>query len=461
MKMTAAEVASWVGGALEAGREDALLETVSIDSRTTEPDDLFFAIVGPHHDGHRFVGEALARGAAGVVLSGPIGIERPAVRIRVADTTRALQDLASAVRRQTGIKVVAITGSMGKTTTKEAAAAALRARHRVLKSEKNLNNLWGVPLSLLRHRNEDVAVLELGMSAPGEIARLTEITDPDVGVLMNVAEVHRQFFPSLEAIARAKGELFDGLPDGSVAVVNADDALAVAEARRFSGRQIRFGFDERADMRATNLRHVRDGVVFNAHHGSEQAEVRARLYGRHNVYNLLAALAVAVAVDLPLASAANELAGLDPAPHRGERIRFRNGILVIDETYNSNPTALEMVLTAFGDEDADRRIAVLGDMLELGERSEVLHLESGRQAAGAGIDLLIGVGPLGRFIVEGARRAGMPESALVTVDGAEQAGEWLLDRIEAGDVMLFKASRGVGLERGLDILRKHFEMESV
>jgi UDP-N-acetylmuramoyl-tripeptide--D-alanyl-D-alanine ligase len=349
---------------------------------------------------------------------------------------------------------------MGKTTTKEITAAALSARFRVLKSEKNLNNHYGVPLSVLKHRNEEVAVLELGMSAPGEIARLTEMTQPDVGVLTNVSDVHREFFPSLEAIARAKGELLDGLSDTAVAVVNGDDPLVVEQARRFRGRQIRYGLSVSADVFADHVVRTEEGLRFAAHRGGEGVEVRAPLFGRHNVYNLLAALAVASAFELPWEDVVEKLAGLGPAPHRGERLRFREDFLVIDETYNSNPAALASVLDSFAEEAAPRRIAVLGDMLELGERAESAHLESGTKAADSNLTFLLGVGPLGSLIVEGARQAGMKASRLARVETAEEAGQWVADHLRAGDVILLKASHGVGLDRALEVLRTEFTLES-
>jgi UDP-N-acetylmuramoyl-tripeptide--D-alanyl-D-alanine ligase len=480
--MTLAQAASWMGGALEAGAGDLSFEKVSIDSRTLEAGQLFFAIIGPNHDGHRFIEQAFERGAIGVVASKETALSPSAARakrepdergarralmnapeplIRVSDTTRALQDLAAMVRQESGMKVVAITGSMGKTTTKEATALALGGRFRVLKSEKNLNNEYGLPLSILRHHDENVGVFELGMSAPGELARLTEIAKPDVGVLTNVAEVHREFFPSLEAIARAKGELFDGLPDEAVSVVNADDPLVLSEARRFAGRQIRFGLHDGADVRVVRFLREDEGIRFSVRYEDQEAEVRAPVCGKHNVYNLLAALTVAVVLGLPLAVAAMELAELTPPPHRGQRVRLGEGIVIIDETYNSNPAALGSVLESFAEERARRRVAVLGDMLELGDRAEVLHRESGRKAAQSGLDLLIGVGPLGRFIVQEACRAGMSDTSTLFAETAADAAELLADRIESGDIVLLKASRGVGLDHALDVLRARFGVETI
>lgn len=459
MKLTLAEAAPMMGGVLSAGGPGEGFSGVSIDSRTIRAGELFFAIVGKHQDGHRFVKEALGRGASCVVVSASVPVGPEVGVIRVSDTTVALQELAGAVRRQAGLKVVAITGSMGKTTTKEATAAALSARFSVLKSEGNLNNLYGLPLSLLRYAGEEAAALELGMSAPGEIRRLASIALPDVGVLTNVAEVHREFFPSLEAIAEAKGELFSELPSTGVAVVNADDPLVMSQARRFVGRTIPFGLGVSAELRADAIERTPRGMRFSARDAGGQAFVECVLVGHHNVYNLLAALGAARALGLSLEEASRPLAALRPASHRGERIRFREGFLVIDETYNANPKAVEAALDALQSEPAERRIAVLGDMREVGSRAEVLHRESGRKAAESGVLLLIGVGPLGKFIVEGGRAAGMAESQLRHADAPELAGALLAEEVRAGDVILLKASRGVALERAVAMLSSRFHAE--
>jgi UDP-N-acetylmuramoyl-tripeptide--D-alanyl-D-alanine ligase len=454
VKSTAGELARLMGGEVEVGASGAPFEGgVSIDSRTIGPRELFFAIIGPRHDGHAFVADAMKRGAAGVVASKRVEVAPPAFLIRVPDTTRALQDLARGVREKQAMRVVGITGSMGKTTTKEAAARAIGCAKRVLKTEGNLNNDYGLPLTLLRVSDEEVAVLEMGMSAAGEIARLTEIAKPDVGVLTNVAEVHLEFFESLSAIARAKGELFEGLRPEAVAVVNADDPLVLEQARRFAGRKIRFGVEGSADIRASEIRGTSSGLRFVVERGGETFEVETALRGRHNVYNLLAGLAAASALDVPFGAAASALAGLEPARHRGERLEFDGGFLVIDETYNSNPRALKAAIDSLAEEEAGRRIAVVGGMLELGERSEEMHRDAGRHAARRNLDRLVGVGDLGRLIVEGAREGGLSAERLLIVAGAAEAGELLRGELRAGDVVLLKASRGVALERAIEALR--------
>jgi UDP-N-acetylmuramoyl-tripeptide--D-alanyl-D-alanine ligase len=345
---------------------------------------------------------------------------------------------------------------MGKTTTKEAAASAIGSTKRVLKSEGNLNNFYGLPLSLLKLEDEEVAVLEMGMSAPGEIARLTEIARPEVGVLTNVAEVHLEFFGTVSAIADAKGELFRGLEADAIAVVNADDPLVLDQARRFSGRKVRFGVEEEADVRGSAIRATPEGLRFKAvFRGQpvEEVEIETVLRGRHNVYNLLAGLAAASALDVPFGDAARALSGLRPVYHRGERVDLGRGFVLVDETYNSSPRALRSTLEALVEEEAVRRVAVMGDMRELGERGVELHREVGRFAAGLPIELLVGVGALAAHILEGALEAGAAPSKLRSVSTAEEAGKLLLDELREGDVVLLKASRGIGLERAIDVVR--------
>ena len=305
------------------------------------------------------------------------------------------------------------------------------------------------------------------MSAPGEIARLTEIARPDVGVLLNVAEVHREFFPSLEAIAKAKGELFDGLAGEAVAVVNADDPLVLEEARRFSGRQVGFGIGERAELRARELVRTSNGMQFIAEledpageYPKEQTNVTSPLFGRHNVYNLLAALAASWALGLTLQEAAEQLWNLHPAARRGERIHFGDGPLVIDETYNSNPAAVKAALVSLMEEEASRQIAVLGDMLELGIVPRRFISSAAATSPKAKCLSSSVSGSLGATLVEGARRAGMPEDALFTAADALEAGELLTELASREDAVLLKASRGVRLEEAVTALRKRYPVES-
>ena len=463
MKLSAKEVARLTRGELLSGAGDADISGVSIDSRTVSPGELFIAIRGHHHDGHRFVASALERGASGVVVSEPVawgdapGDMLCAFCVRVADTSKALQELAHGVRKSSGVRIVAITGSMGKTTTKDAAATAIGAAHSVLKSEGNLNNLFGLPLSLLKLQDEDVAVLEMGMSEPGEIARLTEIAEPDVGVLTNVDAVHLEFFSSTAAIAEAKGELLVGLAEDAVAVVNADDPLVLEQARKFAGVKLSFAIDASADLEASEIRTTAAGLRFLAREGERVVEVASPLHGRHNIYNLLAGLAAARALDVPLDRAASALHTLAPARHRGERLSLPGGVLVIDETYNSSPRALACAIAALAEEAGGRRVAVVGDMLELGPQAEAFHREIGRDVAARRLGLVVGVGPLGRTIVDAAREAGMADANLLVYADAAAAGRELAAHLRENDVVLFKASRGMGLEKAIESVQKKME----
>ena len=424
------------GGRAPAAGGDVSIEGYSIDSRTLQPGDLFFAIVGPRHDGHDFVPQAFARGAAAAVVArGGAGVwtEAPAL-VRVRDTTAALQALGAHVRRSRPLRVVGITGSAGKTTAKELAAAVVATRHRTHRSEGNLNNAYGLPLALLRMSDDSqAAVLEMGMSTKGEIARLTEIADPDVGVLLNVLRVHLESFGSLEKIAAAKGELFAGLRRDAVAVYNADDRFAARLGRRFAGRSIPYGIAaRRAEVRAEDIRlEGLAGARFVLRCGDGRAPVRLALPGRHNVYNALAAAAAGTALGIDAAGIARGLESVRPAAMRGTLRRLSSGVELYDDSYNSNPAAMEGALALLREAaPRGRRILVSGDMLELGPFETRAHAQLGRQVAAAGIDLFVSVGPR-------SKRA---------ADAAE-AAPFVASEARDGDLVLVKGSRGMTMER--------------
>lgn len=454
MRLSAREVAALARGTLVVGPENAVVDSVSIDSRKIEGGDLFVAIEGPRFDGHDFVDRAIAAGALGVVVHKELTTDPGVFQVRVEDTTRALQDLAHGVRARAAAPVIAITGSMGKTTTKDAAAAAIAPERTVLKTEGNLNNHYGVPLTLLRLGDEEVVVLEMGMSAAGEIERLAEIARPDVGVLTNVSGVHLEFFESVEAIADAKGELYGALGDDATAVVNADDPLVLAQARRFEGRKLRYGLGEDVDLRARNIEASALGLQFVVEEREGSATVATPLHGRHNVHNLLAGIAAARAVGVSLESAVAGLRAIEPAAHRGERIELPGGLLVIDETYNANPRAVECALDELAETAAKRRVAVLGDMMELGPEAAALHERVGRHAARRGVHLLVGVGELSRHLLDGAVSEGLEASRTLWCRDAGEAADAVSTRVREGDVLLFKASRSIGLEEAIRGLRR-------
>jgi len=389
-------------------------------------------------DGHDFVEQALSKGAiAAVVRKDQLGrylVNTPL--LPVDDTLVALQTLATAVRRLWGKPLIGITGSTGKTTTKEAITHALSSRFRMLKSEGNFNNHFGLPLTLLRLEPEhDAAVIEMGMSHAGEIAALAKIAQPEIGVVTNVAPVHLEFFKSIGEIARAKYELVESLPAGGIAVLNADDEYVSQFGRDFHGKVVLYGLRTQADVRAENAKH----------------QASLPLVGAHNIYNALAAVAVGIERGLTLSEALGALATLAPADKRGEVVKLGN-ITIINDCYNSNPKALDAMVDALAAMPAKRRIVVAGEMLELGAAGEEMHRSSGRHMAERKIDVLVGVRGLAQSMVDSARESGMRAEFLAT---PQEAGEWLARETREGDVVLLKASRGVKLEQALEYWKSH------
>jgi len=423
----------------------------SIDSRTLQPGDLFFAVRGERLDGHDYVEAALAKGAvAAVVENRHLGrFAAQSQLLVVNDSLLALQRLGAAVRRLWGKPLIAVTGSAGKTTTKEAIAHVLEARHRVLKSHGNLNNHFGMPLQLLKLETEhEIAVIEMGMSHAGEITALARMAQPDCGVVTLVAPVHLEFFESVAAIARAKYELIESLHAGGIAVLNADDEYVSQFGRDFHGRVVTFGLHRPADVAAQNIesRGAR-GWTFDIAVDAERERATLPLLGEHSIYNALAGVAVGLQYGVPLQIAAETLATLSAGDKRGEILNIA-GATVINDCYNSNPKALDSMMRALAQIPGQRRIVVAGEMLELGPSGEAMHCEAGEHIAQYGIDLLLGVRGLAQAMVEGAKRAGLQAEFVST---PEEAGEWLGREVKPGDVVLLKASRGVRLERALEV----------
>jgi UDP-N-acetylmuramoyl-tripeptide--D-alanyl-D-alanine ligase len=459
MKISLEEVASILGGT--APGIYGFADGVSIDSRTLRPGDLFFAIRGKRLDGHQYVSAAFERGAAAAVVeSGFRGASRRALSgplIRVPDTTQALQSLARAMRRRWGRPVVGITGSTGKTTTKEMAAAVLARRFRVLKSSGNLNNEYGVPLTLLSLEPEhEMAVLELAMSAPGEIGALTQLAEPQVGVVTNVAPVHLQFFDSIEGIERAKRELVEGLAPGSTAILNFDDRRVRTFGKGFKGEVLTFGFGEGADFRATDVEVLPDASMKFRVKGSEvDAEFRVPLPGRHSVQNALAAIAVGVRFKVPAEEMQEALREFKTLQQRCEILTLPSGVTLVNDSYNSNPAAMETMLeTLAAWPGARRRIVLAGEMLELGPSSPEFHREVGRKCVRSGVEWLVAVRGDARYMLEGAREAGLPEAQSRFLETPEEAAEFVRKFLKSGDVLLVKGSRAVGLEKVIQLLRQ-------
>jgi UDP-N-acetylmuramoyl-tripeptide--D-alanyl-D-alanine ligase len=464
--LTTGELAAVTKGRMVSGAPDRRIGRVSIDSRSISEGDLFIAIRGDRFDGHEFVTAALAAGAAGaVVTTAPAAPEaghgRPApVLLKVEDTTRALQDIAREVRRRSGAKVVAITGSAGKTTTKELTAEFLSARYSVFRNKGNLNNHIGLPLSLLELRTRpEVAVVELGMNHPGEISTLVGIAEPDVRVWTNVGDAHLGFFVSADAIADAKGEILEGARPSDLLVANADDPRVMAHSSRFAGRRITFGVSEGADVRATDVQHRGlDGVAANVSTPHGHIHLRTPLLGLGNLSNLLAATAVASELGVALDAIAERAGAMRPAAHRGALLRLPGGVTLIDDSYNSSPAALKQSLaTIAAATGSARKVAVLGEMLELGAHATRLHRECGRAAAGAGLDLLITVGgDPAKQLADQARAAGLPEANVMHAATSEEAAELALKRVRPGDLVLVKGSRGIRTDNVVERLKVEF-----
>jgi UDP-N-acetylmuramoyl-tripeptide--D-alanyl-D-alanine ligase len=454
--LTLAEVLAGTGGTLATAAGERSLAGVSIDSRTIQPGELFVAIEGPRFDGHDFVDDAARRGAAAAVVHRDAPAPETLPLVRVGDTTRALGDLARHWRRQAAAPVVGLTGSVGKTTTKEMAAALLATRGPVLKTEGNLNNQWGLPLTLLGLREEHtVAVLELGMSAPGEIRSLSAIAEPDVAAITRVAPVHLESFPSLEAIADAKAEILEGLRPGGTAVLNADDPRVARIGESWEGRVVWFGRNRRCDVSAERWRGTAFGMRFDLRVEGRRVDVALPLAGPHFAEDFLAAAATAHVLGIAAETMAEAAPGITAARHRGEVRRLGEDVVLLDDSYNSSPEALEAAVVALTLAPGRRRVAVVGDMLELGETGPARHRESGRALAGR-VDAVVGVGPLARDVVEGAREAGLPAKALAHFDDAATAAAAVDDLVRPGDAVLVKGSRGIRLETFVDALARRF-----
>jgi UDP-N-acetylmuramoyl-tripeptide--D-alanyl-D-alanine ligase len=452
-------IASRMSGRVIQGDPTSLFQTFNIDSRLSRPGELFFAIVAKR-DGHDFVPDAAARGARGAVISRDIGqVDNGFSLVRVIDTLGALQILARSVLSDFRPQVVGITGSIGKTTTKEFTAGLLSERYRVLKSEGNFNNQLGLALSLLKLQpDQEIAVLEMGTSGPGEILSLTRIAPPDVAVITNINPVHLEFFQTLEAIARAKKEILDGArPDGT-AVLNGDDPLVRQIGRGWKGRRITFGFSRDCEVQATAARSLgADGMVFKLRLDRRTEEVRIPFFYEDFLSDVLAAVGASHALSLPFEVIVEGIPRLAPFRGRGRMIDLGRGRRLVDDSYNSSPKALEAALRGLVALPAKRRIAVLGDMLELGPEEIDFHRRAGKKVFEHGWDVLWAIGPLARYIAEGAVAAGLPAARVRTFETSDEAAEAISSFIEEGDLVLVKGSRGIGTERLVERLESDFK----
>ncbi len=449
-ELSAGDLAQACGGQIVRGDESTRVVTYGIDSRRLERESAFFAITSERSDGHRFLGEARAAGAVvGIVQHVPDLENAPGVLIQVEDTVAALADCGRAMRKRFSAATwIAITGSNGKTTTKEMVAEGLTAGFRVYRTPGNFNNHLGVPLTLLACPDDiEMIVLEIAMSAAGEIAHLTEIVDPDIGLVTNVRAAHLENFSSLEDIAAAKGELFALMRDDAIAVVNQDDVHVRVQATRHIGPQVTFGHDVGTDLRleALDNRFV-PGAGLTVNHNGRSMRLQLRIGGGHAALNALAALATIAAAGGDLEGAAQKIEQLRPDKGRGQVHNLRRNIQVVDDCYNASPSAMASVLETLRQSDPrGRRVLIMGDMLELGQLGPALHREVGKRCGSSGIGMLVTIGKLSRGAAEAARRAGVPEvHHHPDVDKATQS---IVEFLSDGDLIVVKGSRSMHLER--------------
>jgi UDP-N-acetylmuramoyl-tripeptide--D-alanyl-D-alanine ligase len=450
-RFTLEEAARWTGGRLVAGAASTACRGVSIDSRAVAPGMLFVAIRGPRHDGHAFLVDAVGAGAAALLVQRGATLPADAgAVIEVDDTTRALGALGVGCRARLRGPLVAITGSNGKTSTKEMCAAILALRAPCLKTEGNLNNQFGLPLTLLRLEEEHrAAVIELGTNHPGEIAALAAIAAPTVGVITNVGTAHIEFLGSREGIAREKGALFEALPGTGTAVANADDPLVLGALARTRARVVRFGRARDADVRAEREEPAAaGGVAFELVSPAGRARARVAGVGRIPVMNALAATAAALAAGASLDDVVAGLAAYRPPHGRLERVALSGDVVLLDDSYNANPQSMEVALRSLVElRGAGRAVAVLGDMGELGVEAAAAHRRTGRLAAELGVDLVFALGALAGEVVAGAVEAGMDPSRTATACDADELACRVGAALRRRDWVLVKGSRSMQMER--------------
>jgi UDP-N-acetylmuramoyl-tripeptide--D-alanyl-D-alanine ligase len=435
------EIQQWTNSQVLGNLDGALQPSgISTDSRTTRAAEIFLALRGAQVDGHQFVAQALARGACAALVEQ----EMPGggAQFKVPSVMEALGVLAREYRKRFALPVIAVVGSAGKTTTKEMIAAVLRQRYRVLQTPGNENNELGVPRTILQlARQHEVVVMELAARKVGDIRYLCEVVQPTIGVLLNIGSAHLEIFGSVERVAKAKGELLEYLGESSLVLVNADDCVIAQEVKRTKGRLLGFSLERESHYCGEGLTLDQEGCGLLSLHNFP---LRLHIPGRHNVYNALAAAAVGHQLGVPWPQIGQALAQFEPVAMRSQILRKR-GISVINDSYNANPGSMHAALEMLGGMAAGRRIAVLGDMLELGSAAPQFHAAAGRQAAAQHLDMVLGIGPLSVHLVEAARRAGLAEQARHFSTKQELAAH-LQASLRENDLVLVKASRGMALE---------------
>ncbi|MFC1824659.1 UDP-N-acetylmuramoyl-tripeptide--D-alanyl-D-alanine ligase [Thermodesulfobacteriota bacterium] len=463
-QITTGEITRAIQGKLISGRPDIKVEGISTDSRKIKPGQLFWPLKGDNYDGHDFLKTAIEKGAAGAVRENRYDFEIPEgkdpVVITVPSTLQALGDLAGWWRRRLNPSVVAITGSAGKTTTKEMTSSILGLGAKTLKNEGNLNNLVGLPLSLLSLKEDHLrAVLEMGMNKPGEIGRLTEIASPDIGLITNVAKAHLEGLGSVRGVAKAKVELFEKMPMTSQALLNGDDVLLLEVASSLNRAFLTFGLGQRNDIRATKvLNRGIDGLSFELDYHGSAYPVRLRVPGTQNIMNALAASAVAYCLQEPVEHVAEGLNRFEGIEGRFRLIHLPDGSTLLDDTYNANPCSLKAAIDSLRSmvTNDGRVIIGLGEMLELGDETLNAHLEAGRLVAGLRPYYFLVMGDHAREMIEGALQIGMSKGQICLVNSPEEMALKIDEVLQSGDLILLKGSRRMGLERAAkNLLKAH------
>jgi len=460
--LTALEILTPIRGELLRGSMDRTFSGISTDSRTVGEGQLFWALKGETFDGHDFVKEAIQKGAAGAVVDQERTASLPAntraAILGVPDTLKALGDLARWWRHRFKARVAAITGSGGKTTTKEMTSAILSLEGFTLKNEGNFNNLIGLPLSLfLLDESHRYAVLEMGMNRPGEIGRLTEITDPDIGLITNVGRAHLEGVGSVEGVARAKVELLEKMSPRALAILNGDDRILMQTAAAFRKKPITFGQGLHNPVRADKIQNLgREGFSFDIHWEGKAFSVRLRVPGFHNVFNALAAAAIALSLELSTDRIQEGLSRFEGIKGRFKVVPLPDGSLLVDDTYNSNPSSLRLALESLGAlmPQGTRLIVGLGEMLELGDETEAGHAEAGEMVAEAKADWLVALGDHAPEMIQGAVDKGFPRERAIRVKDHKEMGAKILEVMKPGDLVFLKASRRTGLDRVAERLRE-------
>jgi len=460
-EVSAEEILAPISGTLISGKKETVFSGVSTDSRSIRPGELFWALIGDRFDGHDFARTVLDLGAAGVVIQKdrPLKISHPRnpAVIAVNDCLKALGDLAGWWRHQHHVRVVAITGSAGKTTTKEMASEILAMGGRTLVSHGNFNNLIGLPITLLRmdkgHRN---AVLEMGMNRPGEIARLTEIADPDVGVITNVGMAHLEGLGDIRGVARAKTELVEKISSKGQVILNGDDKLLMETAAEFKKHVVTFGFGEHNDIRCKTLRNLgQNGSSFHLHYPGGFLKIRLNVPGLQNVSNALAAASACLCLQARPEHIVEALEGFIGVDGRFTLINLPGDVTLVDDTYNANPSSLKVALESVASlvDKGSRIIVGLGEMMELGDAAATAHVEAGRMAAQLGVRHLVTMGEHALEMVKGAVESGMPPESAETVESHNEMVEKIRNVLRRGDLIFLKGSRKMDLGRVVDGLR--------